>query len=339
MIRAALVFFFGACLRATALEWQELPPLPDARGFAGAFAGVSGGALIVAGGTHFPDKMPWEGGVKVWYDDVFVLQSPDGKWVKAGKLPQANGYGVSITTDDGVVLIGGGNAKKNFREVVRMKWGEGRLSFTPLPSLPKPCALMSGARSGDTLYISGGVERPDATRALDQLWALDMRDLEAGWKVLPPHPGGGRILAASGTLEGDFFTFSGAELKTGSEGKPERIWKKDAWKYSPDKGWVRMADLPRVAVAAPSPVPLIKGSLLVLGGDDGSQVNFEPKEKHPGFPRDVLSYDTSRNRWSKAGDVPFSLVTSPSVIWSGRVVIPGGEARPGVRSPAVWMAR
>lgn len=198
---------------------------------------------------------------------------------------------------------------------------------------------MSGARCGDMFYISGGVERPDAIRALDVLWALDLRELEAGWKVLPSNPGGGRILAASGALEGDFFIFSGADLKEGAEGKPERIWKKDAWKYSPGKGWVRMADLPRVAVAAPSPVPLIEGRLLVFGGDDGSQVNFEPKEKHPGFPRSVLSYDAGLNRWSKAGDVPYSLVTSPCVIWSGRVVIPGGEARPGVRSPAVWMSR
>src|ERR1043166_8747887 len=34
------------------LQWQKLPPIPDAEGFAGAFAGVSGGALIVAGGAN-----------------------------------------------------------------------------------------------------------------------------------------------------------------------------------------------------------------------------------------------------------------------------------------------
>src|SRR5262245_23532811 len=35
--------------------WTQLPPLPDREGFAGAFAGVTGGALIVAGGANFPD--------------------------------------------------------------------------------------------------------------------------------------------------------------------------------------------------------------------------------------------------------------------------------------------
>ena len=34
-----------------------------------------GGAILVAGGANFPDKKPWEGGKKVWYDTVFVLET------------------------------------------------------------------------------------------------------------------------------------------------------------------------------------------------------------------------------------------------------------------------
>ena len=52
-------------------KWEKLPPLPDALGVAAPFAGVSGGALLVAGGANFPDKMPWEGGKKVWHDRVW----------------------------------------------------------------------------------------------------------------------------------------------------------------------------------------------------------------------------------------------------------------------------
>src|SRR5437899_785783 len=36
------------------LRWGKLPPLPDPEGFAAPFAGVSGGALIVAGGANIP---------------------------------------------------------------------------------------------------------------------------------------------------------------------------------------------------------------------------------------------------------------------------------------------
>ncbi|MCA9744200.1 sodium transporter, partial [candidate division KSB1 bacterium] len=60
--------------------WDELPPLPDSEGFAGMYAGVSNGAVIVAGGANFPDGRPWEGGQKVWYDRIFVLEEPNGQW-------------------------------------------------------------------------------------------------------------------------------------------------------------------------------------------------------------------------------------------------------------------
>ncbi|MFO0044239.1 MAG: galactose oxidase, partial [Armatimonadota bacterium] len=52
--------------------WKQLPPLPDPEGFAAPFAGMSHNQLLVAGGANFPDKRPWEGGTKVWYDKVFA---------------------------------------------------------------------------------------------------------------------------------------------------------------------------------------------------------------------------------------------------------------------------
>jgi N-acetylneuraminic acid mutarotase len=83
---------------------------------------------------------------------------------------------------------------------------------------------------------------------------------------------------------------------------------------------------------------VVDGKILIIGGDDGANTHFEPKSKHPGFPRDVLAFDLKSQSWSKAGEVPFSLVTTNSVLWHGQIVIPGGEARPGVRSPQVWSA-
>ena len=65
-------------------------------------------------------------------------------------------------------------------------------------------------------------------------------------------------------------------------------------------------------------------------------VHFEPKEKHPGFPRSILVFDVKTQTWSELGEVPFSLVTTNAVRWRDQIVIPGGEARPGVRSPQVW---
>ena len=83
-------------------------------------------------------------------------------------------------------------------------------------------------------------------------------------------------------------------------------------------------------------MPSLNGRLLLIGGDDGALVNFEPKSKHPGFPRVILAFDPAAGTWETAGEAPFSLVTTPAVPWRGGIVIPGGEARLGVRSPAVW---
>lgn len=337
LLSAALLIM---TLTATAKDdWTQLTPLPDAEGFAGSFAGVTGGQLIVAGGTHFPDKRPWEGGTKVWFDTVYALAKPDGVWKKVGTLPQPNGYGVSITTEQGVFCAGGGNAQENFRSVFLLRLEGDKLITQPLPPLPKACAFMSGARLGSSIYIVGGIEIPTATQALNTLWTLDLAQLENGWIELPPCPGPGRILATMAALDDHLYLFSGAGLKADADGKPERLWFKDAWSYQPNQGWQKKADLPRVSVAAPSPAPIVSSQILILGGDDGANIHFEPKEKHPGFPRDILTYQPESDRWTRQGEVPFSLVTNPTVIWQGRIIIPGGEARPGKRSPEIWSGK
>jgi N-acetylneuraminic acid mutarotase len=326
------------CLLAASAQgqWTRLEPLPDKEGFAGAFAGVSADSLIVAGGTNFPDKMPWEGGVKRWYDDVHVLRDPAGKWEKAGRLPRPNGYGVSLTTQQGVLLIGGGDVQEHFRSVWKL-WLEGvEARFDRLPDLPRPCAFMAGVASDGIVYVAGGIERPADMAALATFWALDLSRSEAGWKQLEPCPGPARILASMAAADGRVYLFSGASLKQGADGKAEREWLKDGWCYSASAGWRKVAALAHAAVAAPSPLPGRDGRLFLIGGDDGSLVNFEPKDKHPGFPWRILAYDPAKDRWSTAGEVPFSRVTTPAVEWRGRVVIPGGEARPGKRSPEVW---
>ena len=323
-------------LLTSAADWGRLPSLPSQEGFAGAFAGVAGGALIVAGGTNFPDKMPWEGGTKVWYDEVHVLRESGGVWELAGKLPKPNGYGVSLTTTQGLLILGGGNATEHFRDVLRVTLDGEKIHTEALPPLPQACAFMAGVETGGVVYVAGGIEQPADTVAMKSLWALDLKQVAAGWKVLPAYPGPARILASMAAAEGGIYLFSGAALKPGPDGKAVREWLKDAWRYTEADGWKKLADMPHVAVAAPSPLPLREGELLMIGGDDGLMANFEPKTKHPGFPRRVLAYEPKADRWREAGAVPFSLVTTPAVEWRGRIVIPGGEARPGKRSPEVW---
>lgn len=316
-------------------RWKTLAPLPDRLGFAGAFAGVSGGALLVAGGANFPERMPWEGGAKVWHDDVFVLEKPDGEWRAAGRLPRPLGYGVAVTQRRRLVCIGGSDATQHHVSTFGFRWAKDHLETERLPDFPHACANMSGALLGDTVYIAGGIASPDSTNSLNTFFSMNLADKAPRWRRLESIPGLGRIFAAAGAHNGSFYLFGGAALKAGPDGKPVREWLRDAYRYTPGRSWKRVADLPRVAVAAPSPAPVVDGKLLILGGDDGAQLNTPPTE-HKGFLRDVLAYDPITDKWERLDDTPFSFVTTTAVPWRNRTVIPGGEIRPGVRSPEVW---
>jgi N-acetylneuraminate epimerase len=307
---------------------DRLASIPDADGFAGAFAGTAGGTLLVAGGSNFPGRKPWEGGTKVWHDTVFALDQPGGPWRVVGKLPRPMGYGVCASDGQGVVCVGGGDADRNFADAFRLTLRAGQLVTTPLPSLPRPMANGCGAMVGRTLYVAGGQETPTATRASAEVFAIDLSAAAPAWRAIPPCPGGGRILATAAAVDGAFWIAGGAALDpTG------RRYVSDAWRY--DHGWRRVADLPHPVVAAPSPAATDVGGFFVLGGDDGSQVGV-PHDRHRGFGRSVLRYDAKADRWTPAGDYPAGAVTAPLVPWRGTWVIPNGEVRPGVRSPLVW---
>src|SRR5688572_3878214 len=59
-------------LRTPGTDWTVRPAYPLKPGMAGLISGAHNGVLIAAGGANFPERMPWEGGVKVYYDEIFV---------------------------------------------------------------------------------------------------------------------------------------------------------------------------------------------------------------------------------------------------------------------------
>jgi len=322
---------------AESLTWQPLPPLPDKLGFAGTFAGTHNGALLVAGGANFPAKPPWEGGAKVWYDTVFALEKTDGAWKIAGRLPRPLGYGVSLSTGNGVLCIGGSDAQQHYADVFLLRWERGKIKKSQLPKLPKPCANFCGAIIDHIIYVAGGIETPASTNALKTFWSLDLSLVRPRWRELEPWPGPARMLAVAAVQDQSFFLVSGVQLSGGAQDKPVRRYLRDAYRYQPGRGWKRLADLPRAAVAAPTPAPQLDGSIfLILGGDDGTLVDFSPPEQHPGFPKTFLAYHADTDTWQSLGEMPIAHVTTTTTRWNGRFIMPTGEVRPGVRSPRVW---
>jgi N-acetylneuraminate epimerase len=319
---------------AFAGEWKQLPSLPDAEGFAGSFAGVSNGALLIAGGANFPGKKPWEGGMKVWYDTVFVLESPAAKWKVAGRLPRRLGYGVSVTYNNGLICAGGSDRDRHYPDVFRIEWSNGKLKTTPLPSLPPPIANCCGAIVGNILYVAGGIEKPDAKETSNRAWQLELSSKSSEWIEIMSWPGSRRMLAVAAGFKDAFWLIGGVDLTAGSDGTTQRHYLTDAFRYDLN-GWKRIADLPHSVVAAPSPAPFDKDKIYLLGGDDGSQVNTPP-DKHRGFGNKTLRYNVTTDQWTEAGLIAAPRATLPTAFWNNSWVLPGGEVRPGVRSPQVW---
>jgi N-acetylneuraminic acid mutarotase len=315
-------------------QWARLAPLPDREGFAGMFAGVSHGVLIAAGGANFAEKKPWEGGTKSWYDTVYVLDRPDGQWKVAGKLPRPLAYGASVTFGERMVCVGGSDASRHYADAFALEWKNDSLTTVPLPSLASPLANASWAMVGHELFIAGGLENPDDTHTTHRVYRMDLAAPDAKWEQVQTWPGSPRMLAVAAGFDGSFFLAGGVDLHAGKDGKPERSYLRDAYRYEPGKGWTRIADLPRAVTAAPSPAPVDRDGFYILGGDDGLQIGVAPGS-HRGFRDDILRYDAKADRWIDAGKIVAPRVTAPCVRWNDSWVVPSGEIRPGVRSPDV----
>ncbi len=324
-----------------------LPPLPDRLGFGGAFAGVSGGALIVAGGTNFPEVV-WGEGKKAWHDEIFVLEPGKERWQRGFKLPQPAAYGVSITTEFGLICVGGSDSQRAYRSVHLLEWTAGRIEITRLPDLPGPRTAAAGALLNGVIYIAGGQTGSAELEVTRTFWRLTLPKKREGqpvrwdnleWKTLPECPGPPRGQAVAAAQEGDFYLFSGWELVPGPEDRPTRKYLNDAYRFDPKRqSWEPVAAVPCPAVAAAPAIACGESHILVFGGFDGAGADRvdELKARWPGFRRQILAYHTITNTWAEMGAVPVGLVTTNAVRWQGRIVIPGGAVRPRIRTNCVY---
>jgi N-acetylneuraminic acid mutarotase len=313
------------------IRWDgALPALP--RPLSGHVMGISGETLIVAGGTDFPISL-FQGGAKVWYDDVYALPPGASAWIRQTvKWPHPIGYAGVVSTSDGVIVAGGSDGQHHTTEVWLIRWTGGAVQREPLPPLPSPIAMGGATAIGRTVFVVGGQESPNAKSALATVWALDLAQSPRRWRSIEPLPGPARILPVVAGQAGRLIVASGAELITRPDGTTSRRYLADAFAWTPSRGWQAIAAPPRPVVAAPS-VAWEQSHVFVLGGDDGAHAERvqELREAHPGFSRTLLAYHVITDTWAPIGTLPAGLVTTTAVRHGDKVIIAGGEDRPGHR--------
>ncbi len=361
---------------ALTLQWHniaELPPAPGQYlqpGLAGAFSGIHGDAMIIAGGANFPSGPNWEGGKKEYHRDVYVLtKAADGamQWQEnvGFQLEKPLAYGLSIGGPDGLICIGGMNAEGHYEDVFKLSWNpaSNQLVHKPMPALPKAMANIAGARSGNVIYVAGTEEG----NGKKYFWSLDLNAVSTGWKTLPAWPGSPRthavgVIQNNGT--GDFFYLMKGRYKID---KATTTFHSDIQAYHLQKGeWQTIianpADtLANQSLSAGSGIAIGANHILMIGGDNGTlfvqleELNAKIRsttdsierqgyilqrreilQNHPGFSDEVLAFHTITQSWTKIGDIPSkSPVTTNAFDWDGQIIIPGGEIAPCVRTPQI----
>ncbi|PKK37450.1 hypothetical protein BWI96_06160 [Siphonobacter sp. SORGH_AS_0500] len=328
-----------------AIQWEPLPKLPDPKGRAGMFAGVSDEAIVAVGGANFPDTLPWEGGKKKWYDDIFVLEKGKKGWKTAKHtFPGACGYGVSITYKNQLIVIGGSNAKEHLTQVVGVEWKGGDVMLTKYPALPYPLAQMGGFLTDNMIVLIGGNRSPTAP-PMHTCLVLDLKNLKAGWQQNDTFPGVARVFPVCGVYHGDGYLFSGETQGINTKGNKYRDILLDVYRIRvkrlegmPFLTWEKLAPMPRGMSAGGGTVPLLNGNQFFFwGGVDAVTAGWKTPAKHPGIIRSMLIYKPETDEWEYLGEERTyeSRVTLPVVYWQGLWVYISGETFPGVRTPSI----
>ena len=352
-------------------QWKiagSLPDLKDSRpalGVAGPVAGMHDQKLIVAGGANFPDSMPWAGGKKKYYDEVYVFNRTDDSVLilATARLPFPVAYSAICSTARGIFSAGGENENGLLKKTFLITWdavGE-KIVVNNLPDLPVAVTNANAACSGNVVYVAGG-ETTDGVS--NQLLSLDLNFPATGWKSLPAVPvnvSHAAFVVQSNGKDSLLYLVGGRKKTPGGISELYR----SVYSFDPKRGkWSAKKSLPW-ALSAGTGIAHGKQKIFLFGGDKGKvfhqaeklivAAGAEQDEKkkqhqnlqrikvqsqHPGFDRTILQYNSITDEWSPAGCVPFDVPVTTVAILSGEdIIIPSGEIKAGIRTPRILMAK
>lgn len=358
-------FMLGSSL-PLALEFSSWPALPPATGqtqsfgLAGAFTGIHEEVLIIAGGANFPDGPAWEGGTKVFHDQIYLFDVSAKRWMqdKVLYLDTPLAYGLTISAKEGLICLGGQNGTEILDHAFWLKWNSNSQTLIqqPLPSLPHPLANLSGDILGEQVYIAGS----DPVSGQKIFARLNLQNIEAGWQALAPWPGSARTNAV-GLVQNNgetdcFYLFKGRFKLPGQD---TTVFLSDSWVYHPLKNeWNELRSGDDFSLAAGTGVALGANHLLLLGGDNGLIFNqierlnallaTNPEQvsiissrdslmkNHPGFSSHIWSFHTITQTWTRLGDIPNQPpVTTQAIKRGDKIILASGEISPCIRTPAI----
>ena len=300
----------------------QMPSL-DGIGLSGHYAGMIGERLFVAGGCNFPDKPLTEGGKKAFHDEIWALG--DKGWDLMGTLPEPSAYGAYFCSDDGILIMGGANASGSLDKVWLLSSENGTEELGPLPKALEQTAWY---RTDESIFLAGGLSNGEAS--------LDVFSFDDGeWAAIAtlPRP----IVQGVATMSGDtLFIWGGFDpsAKEAVTGAYALDLNTGEWSFrESDITFVGSAPLDGYAVGGCD--PQIFTTALSLSGEELHNYQMQPAEYYR-FRGELLQFRDGV--WTQIASSPHLARAGAAVaFWKDGIVSTGGELKPGVRTPEVWM--
>ena len=342
------------------------------KGVSAAYAALIDDNLLVAGGCNFPDKLGFEGGKKVFYDEILLFNKTQNQWQTIGKLPEAAAYGVSVAIPDGYLWIGGQTATNSLANCYKVQYSkEKALTLNSFPVLPEPLDNFSGASVGSKVFVAGGNASGKASNKV--FYINTATDKE--WKQLPDFPGDARVQPVLAAIEKDNDTllyvlggfFGGDATKTPAMGEKvlafslkQQQWHEVALQENPNKEIFSLTGATALAIDNRYIACFggVNHSLFINTitdlyhlGKDTSLTDEQRKQKNYDymshymtqpiayykFNQECYLFDTHTKQWLVLNTQPdFARAGATLVGTPSEFYLIQGELKPGVRSPKTY---
>jgi cyclically-permuted mutarotase family protein len=347
------------------ITWKqsgELPVQPNGlhhMGLSGVVSGVVANQMIIAGGNNFPDGLPWEGGVKKYYDQVFVYDVKGDTVIIADssiRLPSNVAYAAVAQLKEGIFFAGGENENGPLSSAYFIKKGKQQtLEIIELPHLPIAITNAVAVATDNALYVLGGANKEGVS---SKVWKLALNNFKKGWTPLASLPQPTAFAAAA--IANEHIYIMGGRCKEAND--ISKIYK-EVYAFDIENNfWEQKESLPET-VSAGCALAIDNSKILFISGDKGVvfhevemlaakiAANTDPETKnnlteiknnlqktHPGFSKEVLAYDAALNKWSPYAQLNFTApVTTSAFLLNHKIHLPVGEIKPGIRTPYIWV--
>ena len=348
------------------IRWNSNEALPlqkDGRkhiGIAGPIAGIIGDKLIIAGGANFPDKKPWEGGIKQYSPELYIFKIDGDKISLQSQhlLSEPIAYVGNCSLNDALYIAGGENQKGVSAEVKKITFTQDSVLRERLTPLPLPLTNGSLVSANNKLYYIGG-ENQDLVS--DKIYCLDLSIPRSLWEELStlPYPVTHAVVVSN--KKNKILVVGGRKRNNGGR---STIYSKIFEFDIPNNNIIEIGTLPE-PLAAGTGILDSSGDLLIFGGDNAETFHkvesiiaeigetkdpiqkeilntrkAQIQDEHPGFSNKSWSYNIAQKKWSPLTPIKGeSPVTTLAITHGELIIIPSGEKSAGIRTDQILIGK